>query len=156
MLCTTLRKRLQSIGVSVTETTPEMRIAVVMVTANSRNSRPEYAGHEQNRDEHRRERRRHREDRESDFLRSLECRFERRLAGLHVAHDVLEHDDGVVDDEANREDEGHHRQVVEAVVQHLHDREGAEDREGQGERGNERGRSVVQEQEDHGDDQQRA
>ena len=40
MLCTTRRKRLQSIGVSVIETTPEMRIAVVIVTANSRNSRP--------------------------------------------------------------------------------------------------------------------
>ena len=34
------RKRLQSIGVSVSETTPEMRIATQMVTANSWNSRP--------------------------------------------------------------------------------------------------------------------
>ena len=34
------RKRLQSIGVSVTDTTPEMRMAVMIVTANSRNSRP--------------------------------------------------------------------------------------------------------------------
>ena len=34
------RNRLHSIGVSVTETTPEMRIAVVSVIANSRNSRP--------------------------------------------------------------------------------------------------------------------
>ena len=34
------RKRLHSIGVSVTETTPEIRIAVAMVTANSRNMRP--------------------------------------------------------------------------------------------------------------------
>ena len=39
-MCTTRRKRLHSIGVSVTETTPEMRIAAVIVTANSRNSRP--------------------------------------------------------------------------------------------------------------------
>ena len=34
------RKRLQSIGVSVTDTTPEMRIATQIVTANSRKSRP--------------------------------------------------------------------------------------------------------------------
>jgi hypothetical protein len=34
------RKRLHSIGVSVTETTPEIRIAAVIVMANSRNSRP--------------------------------------------------------------------------------------------------------------------
>ncbi len=40
LLWTTRRKRLQSIGVSVTDTTPEIRIAVVIVTANSRNSRP--------------------------------------------------------------------------------------------------------------------
>ena len=36
----TRRKRLASIGVSVTETMPEIRIAVVIVTANSRNRRP--------------------------------------------------------------------------------------------------------------------
>ena len=34
------KKRLQSIGVRVTETTPEMRIAAVIVIANSRNKRP--------------------------------------------------------------------------------------------------------------------
>ncbi len=36
----TRRKRLQSIGVSVMDTTPEIRIADVIVTANSRNMRP--------------------------------------------------------------------------------------------------------------------
>ena len=36
----TRRNRLHSIGVSVTDTTPEIRIAAVIVTANSRNSRP--------------------------------------------------------------------------------------------------------------------
>ena len=36
----TRRNRLQSIGVSVTDTMPEMRIAAVIVTANSRNMRP--------------------------------------------------------------------------------------------------------------------
>ncbi len=35
-----MRKRLHSIGVSVTDTTPEIRIATQMVTENSRNSRP--------------------------------------------------------------------------------------------------------------------
>jgi hypothetical protein len=37
---TTRRNRLQSIGVSVIETTPEIRTVAVMVTANSRNRRP--------------------------------------------------------------------------------------------------------------------
>src|SRR5437660_1877263 len=40
LLWTTRRNRLQSIGVSVIDTTPEIRIALVIVTANSRNSRP--------------------------------------------------------------------------------------------------------------------
>ena len=79
-------------------------------------------------------------------LRPLQRRLERRLAVLHVPHDVLEHHDRVVDDEADREDERHHRQVVEAEVQHLHHGERAEDREGQRERRDERGRAVVQEE----------
>ena len=40
LVCTTRRKRLHSIGVRVIDTTPEISTAAVMVTANSRNSRP--------------------------------------------------------------------------------------------------------------------
>ena len=76
------------------------------------------------------------------------------LAVLDVAHDVLEHHDRVVDDEADAEDERHHRQVVEAEAQQLHDGERAENRERQRQRRNQRRRSVVEEQEDHRDDQQ--
>ena len=38
------RKRLHSIGVSVSDTTPEIRMATQMVTANSWNSRPRMPG----------------------------------------------------------------------------------------------------------------
>ena len=86
----------------------------------------------------------------------LSAASQRRLALLHVPDDVLEHHDRIVDDEADREDERHHRQVVEAEVQHLHDGERAEDRERQRERGNQRRRAVVQEQEDDADDEQPA
>ena len=78
------------------------------------------------------------------------------FAVLHVPHDVLEHHDRVVDDEADREDERHHRQVVQAEVQHLHDGERAENRERQRQRRNERRRAVVQEQVDDADDQRPA
>ena len=37
----------------------------------------------------------------ADLLRALEGGLERRLALLHVADDVLEHHDGVVDHEAD-------------------------------------------------------
>ena len=62
---------------------------------------PENPAHEQHRDEHRGEREGHRQDREPDFLRAVERRRHHVLAHLHVAHDVLEHDDRVVDDEAD-------------------------------------------------------
>ena len=47
---------------------------------------------------------------------------------FHVAHDVLEHHDGVVHDEADAQRQRHQRQVVEAVAEQVHHREGAEDR----------------------------
>ena len=46
----------------------------------------------------------------------FERRHHRRLAQFHVAHDVLQHDDGVVHHEADGKDQRHHRQVVQAVV----------------------------------------
>ena len=43
--------------------------------------------------------------------------FVRLLALFHMAHDIFEHDDGVVDDEANGQSQRHQRQIVEAVIQ---------------------------------------
>ena len=153
LLCTTRRNRLHSIGVSVTDTTPEIRIAVVIVTANSRNSRPSIPLMN----------RIGMNTAASDVVivrivkpisrEPLSAASSGAFAVLHVPHDVLEHHDRVVDDEADREDERHHRQVVQAEVQHLHDGERAEDRERQRQRRNERGRAVVQEQVDHADDE---
>ena len=59
--------------------------------------------------------------------------------------DVLQHHDGVVHDEADAEDERHHRQVVEAEIEYLHDGERAEDGERQRQCRDESGRPVVQE-----------
>ena len=77
----------------------------------------------------------------------------RRLAHLHVPDDVLEHHDRVVDDEADRQRQRHQRQVVEAVVEHLHHRERADDRERQRQARDDRRRQVAQEQEDHQHDE---
>ena len=125
------RKRLHSIGVSVTDTTPEIRIATQMVTENSRNSRPRMPPMNST----------GMNTAASDSvidtmvkpisLEPIERRLERLLAHLHVPEDVLQHHDGVVHDEADREDQRHHRQVVEAVVQQVHDGERADDRERQ-------------------------
>ena len=60
---------------------------------------------------------------------------QRPLAALHVADDVLEHDDRVVDDEADRERQREEREVVEAVAEQRHRRERADERERQREAG---------------------
>ena len=141
----TRRNRLHSIGVSVTETRPEIRTAVVIVTANSRNSRPRMPPMN----------RIGMNTAASDIVivtivKPISCEpfsaaSSGDLAVLHVAHDVLEHHDRVVHDEADGEDERHHRQVVEAEVQHLHHGERAEDGERQRQRRDQRRRAVVQE-----------
>ena len=72
---------------------------------------------------------------------------------LDVAADVLEHHDGVVDDEAGGDGQRHQRQVVEAVAEQVHDAEGADQRDRHGDAGDERGAHVAQEHE-HDQDHQ--
>ena len=59
------------------------------------------------------QRQRHRHDGEADLAHALDRRVERLHALLDVAEDVLEHDDGVVDDEADGEHHGEKRQRVD-------------------------------------------
>ena len=114
---------------------------------------PDDAAHEQHGNEHGGERDGHGQDGEADFARAAQRRLIGRLALLDVAHDVLQHDDGVVDDEADGQRQRHQREIVEAEAERGHAGEGADDRDGQRERGNEGRRHRAQEQEDHADDQ---
>ena len=123
------RKRLHSIGVSVTETTPEIRIATQMVTANSLNSRPSTppmnsTGMNTAASESVIETMVKPISREPSSAAS-----QRLLAHLDVPHDVLQHHDGVVHHEPDRQDQRHHREVVQAVVEQVHHGERADDRE---------------------------
>jgi hypothetical protein len=93
------------------------------------------AAHEQKRDEDGQERDRDRDDREADLFRALDRRFVRRLAFFEVAHDVLRHDDRVVDDEAGRDRQRHQREVVEAVVEQPHRTERPDQRDRHGDAG---------------------
>ena len=79
----------------------------------------------------------------------LSGRGERRLAMLDVAIDVLHHDNGVIDHEADRDGERHQRQVVEAEMHQIHRRERAGERQRNGHAGNERRPEIAQEQKDH-------
>ena len=111
------------------------------------------AAHEQDRDEHRRQRERHGDDGEADLPGASNGRLEPPLPRFHVAHDVLEHDDGVVDDEADAEREGHQREVVDGVAREVHDGERAHDGHGQRQARDHGRRHVAQEEEDHEDDE---
>ena len=61
--------------------------------------------------------------------RALERRFHGRPARLDVTIDVFQHDDGVVDHEADRDRQTHQRKVVQRIAQHIHQREGPEQRQ---------------------------
>ena len=75
------------------------------------------------------------------------------LAHLHIAHDVLEHDDGVVHHETDGQRQRHQRQLVQAVAEQVHRGERADDREDDGGAGNQCGREIPQEEEDDHHDQ---
>ena len=103
----------QSIGVSVSEMIAETTTCAVSVSANSRNMRPtrpvmNSSGMNTAISDTVSE-----IDREGDLARAVERGAMRRLAELHVADDVLDHHDGVVDDEAGADGQRHQRQIVE-------------------------------------------
>ena len=140
-------------GVRVRETTPEIRMATVMVTANSCSIRPSMPAMNSTGIK----------TATSEIVMEMIVKpisFEpaqaasmRRFAMLHVADDVLQHDDGVIDHETDRQGQGHQGDVVDRKTEGVHGRKGADDRERQGQTGDDRGREVAQEEEDHHDHQ---
>src|SRR5207248_11786991 len=60
--------------------------------------------------------------------------------------DVLDHHDGIIDDETGRDRQGHQREIVEAEVGEIHHRERADERHRHGETRNERGRKIRSEE----------
>ena len=84
------------------------------------------AAHHQERNQHGDQRDGDRDDGEADLGGALERRLKRLFALFDVARDVLQHHDRIVDDEADRDGEGHQRQIVEAVACDPHERTGAQ------------------------------
>jgi hypothetical protein len=113
------------------------------------------AAHEQHRNEHGDQRQRHRDDGETDFLGALEGGLHRLLARLDVAHDVLEHDDGVVDHEAHGERQRQQGDVVDRMAADIHAGKSADDRDRQRDGRDQRRPEAAQEEVD-GDDNQHA
>ena len=111
------------IGVSVSETIAEVTTAIVSVSANSRNMRPTRP------DMNNSGMNTAISDTVSEItvkpisLAPLSDGLHRGLAVLHVADDVLDHHDGVVDHEAGADRQRHQRQIVEAEAGEIHDAE---------------------------------
>ncbi len=89
-----------------------------------------------------------------DLLHRLAGGLDRAEAFFaHHPLDVLDHDDGVVDQEADGQDQGEHGQDVDRVADRRQDPERAQQNHGHGDGGDQGGPPVLQEQEDHQEDQ---
>ena len=113
----------------------------------------DHVAHEQQRYQHRDQRDGQRNDGEADLLRAAQRRFERIHAAFDEASNILDHDDGVVDDETGGDGERHQRQIVEAEAEEIHRSECADQRQRHRQAGDNRARQRAQEHEDHQHDQ---
>ena len=138
-------------GVAVSDTSIDTKMATESVTANSRNSRPTIPGIS----------RIGMKTAISEMLmestvnpislRAVERGRERLHTAFDVPGDVFDHYDRVVHHEAGCDGQRHQRQVVEVVAEQVHGSEGRDQRHRHRDTGNERRPCVAQEDEDHHD-----
>ena len=136
-------------GVRVSETKPEIRMATTMVTENSCSRRPTMppmnsTGMNTATSEKVMERIVNPISRDG-----LDGGVQARFAHLHVADDVLQHHDGVIHHEAHRKGERHQRKIVQTVAQQVHHGERPHDGERHRTAWNQGGGEIAQEEEDH-------
>ena len=87
------------------------------------------------------------DDGEADLVGGLDGGAIGRFAGAHVAHDVLDLDDGVVDEDAGDERDAEQADEVEREAEQLHRPERRDGRQRQGDGGDQRRAHVAQEDE---------
>ena len=117
---------------------------------------PGDAGHEARRREDRDDGQADRDHGEADFVGGLQRGAIGRLAHPHVAHDVLDLDDGVVDQNTGRQRDGEKADEVQREAENVHRPERREDRQRQRDRGDDGGADVAQEQQHDDDGENRA
>ena len=79
---------------------------------------------------------------------------ERLQAGLELPFDVLDHDDRVVDDKADRQHHAEQAQHVQREAEHLHHDQRRDQRHRNGDGRDDRRAPALQEDEDDGDDEE--
>ena len=106
------------------------------------------AAHEAHRREHRDDREGDGDHRKADLVGRLERGAVGRLAHAHVADDVLDLDDGVVDQDAGDERDREQADEVEREAERVHGPEGRKHRERDGDR-RDQGRAPVPQEQEH-------
>ncbi len=114
------------------------------------------AAHERHRRKDRDDRQRDGDDREADLVRGFERCAIRRFAHVHVAHDVLDLDDCVVDENAGRERDAEQADEIERKSHRADGPERRDRRKRQRNRRNQRRANVAQEEEHDKDGEHRA
>ncbi len=115
------------------------------------------AAHEDDRREDRDQRQGRRDDRENDLVGAVDRSSHRvGVEFLAVAEDVFEDDDGVIDDDADQQQQAEHGQRIERVAEEIDDRDGAHQRDRDGQRDDDRRPHRLQEQPDDQRGEQRA
>ena len=106
--------------------------------------------HQKHGDEHRHQRYRDGDDGEPDLARALERGIEGgETVLLHMAEDVFQHDDSVVDDEADRQRQSHQRYVVDGEAEQEHRAERGDQGNWHSHGWNDRRGDTAKEDEDH-------
>ena len=151
--------RAASIGTSVCAISSDASNATMIVIATCvRNTVMSVLVPKINRREDDDRRRRAGNDREPDFAHALERAFERLRARQVVlcamSEHAFRHDDGVVDEHADREHQAHHRQDVERQAGEVQRAERDQQRERHRRRDDQRRRDLAQEQVQNDDCQQ--
>ena len=114
------------------------------------------ARHQADRQEHRDDRHGRGDHREADLVGGVDRRLIGALAHPHVADDILDLDDRVVDQHAGDQAQREQAEAVQREAHHVHEPEGRDRRERDCERRNEGGPPVAKEQEDDEDGEHRA
>ncbi len=117
---------------------------------------PDDAAHERDRHEHRHDRERSRQHGKTDLVGPFARRRVVVFSHVDMAHDVLAHDDRIVDQQADAQAQRHHRHIVQRKAEHAERNEGCDDRDRQRESRNHGAAPAAEEEKDNQHGQQRA
>ncbi len=90
---------------------------------------PEQTGQKDERNKNGRERDRHRKDREGNFASAVEGGLEDGFTMLRAPNDIFQKDNRVIDQKADRQRHRHQGEIVDRVIERVHDRDREQERE---------------------------